>query len=127
MTTLNLKAIRVKPARKRHFKKRRIAWKEVYLPDLVRGVDPPVIKDRVFESCHILGPAIVYPRDCTWNSCHFHVNTIEAILWEREVGDSITGIILVEDCFFNQCSFEHFGFVGNSEMTDAIREAVNYD
>ena len=80
------------------------------LTDLVRG---ELVRGKTFNRCTIHGPAIVYPmRGLTTGSTFVYAGNPETILWEVQPGPAKAGIILVEDCVFNECVFVRIGFVG---------------
>ena len=86
------------------------------------------IKEKQFDNCQILGPAVVTPEgfDRVFTQCEFGIlnNDIESIFLEAK-GSSISGTIGIRDCKFSQCKFAFLTFAGNKDFLDKMRAGIN--
>jgi hypothetical protein len=84
--------------------------------------DDGVLDGFEFTGCQIKGPAVLALQGQTnLTSSNLGGPTPDAILWEiphsRPV---IVGAILVNNCTFDECTFEKVGFAGPPEFIEMI-------
>jgi hypothetical protein len=95
----------------------------VYVSDVVRDIDPPVLKDKVFEDCEIIGPAILAPEGSVISHCVFN-GVLASMMYELPGGRWLIGVIGVQDCIFRRCQFSQIGWMGNSRLVQDIATAT---
>ncbi len=84
--------------------------------DLAR--EEVVIRDKVFESCTVYGPAILAPVGSAGLllECHI-VGTPEQVFWPVDAQrKEVVGAIGLEGCYFRRCRLIRIGFVGSQEQ-----------
>ena len=87
-----------------------ISSKALRLTDLaVNGV----IANRTFDDCIIYGPAVVAPTEFTVFRYPSWQLTRGDLYYELKDMKTRTGMILLENCTFNRCTFYDIGVVGN--------------
>jgi hypothetical protein len=101
----------------------------IQLVDIPRdGAHQLVIYNKRFRRCTIVGPGMVYPLDSSMLNCSFlgpgPDNNLEALLWERNAGDYVTGPIQMNNCQFFDCEFVGIGVAGTANILNALRKAV---
>ncbi|MGG5258799.1 hypothetical protein [Phycicoccus avicenniae] len=76
----------------------------------------PQIKNTHFTDCHLIGPAILFPRtDLRWNSI-----VRSSMLMMCAEGQSYEGLIVVDNGSFDRCTFEHVGIAGTMDVLDRL-------
>lgn len=69
----------------------------------------PVIADRTFTGLVLLGPAIIYPFDCTFDECEWTTD-FGSTFWPIEADRArVVGALFVERCSFVTCVFNGVG------------------
>lgn len=116
-----------------------MAGESIRIHELLEG-ESVVIENREFEDCEIVGPALIFPMGCTFDSCGF-AGDVDAILWEvplRKVteirsdgteasfyeGPVKVGAIAVRNCKFLRCRFRGIGITGPPDFVQQFRESV---
>ena len=95
-----------------------ISKRTVYIADFAREVaglswNDAVIKDRIFEECYIVGPAVLVPMNTGDLTGHTFVGDDQ---WWEESGNAfwaptsdpvqLTGIVGLQDCVFRNCRYK---------------------
>lgn len=111
----------------------RFTRRTIHIADFVREVarlnwKDAVVNDRVFEDCHIIGPAILVPMntgrvggftfvDCRWDERI-------AAFWApaENIEQAFTGIVGLEDSVFRECRFTRVGVLMSVEEVRQRRE-----
>lgn len=93
--------------------------------DLGKGA---TISGKVFRSCQIQGPVVVFMNGCVLlePTVAFHTYP-ESILWPREPDPEhpiVVGAIGLEGCTFDHCRFDAVGFAGTAEFLRDLRDAM---
>lgn len=88
-----------------------------------------VIRDKVFEDCHIFGPVIVSVRNHTvWDSCVWLVPDFETILIPLDVDENkprqMAGPVMVSNCIFRRCSLVGVAMLGGPKEMAEIRQQL---
>jgi hypothetical protein len=101
-----------------------IVGESVYLPDLVRGVRPPLVADRVFKDCEILGPAVVVIDGCTAVRMTLQ-GSPETTFWTLP-GDRPrkVGAIKLQNCTFVDCRLRGLGIAGPAGEIENMQRAL---
>jgi hypothetical protein len=79
-----------------------------------------VIRKKVFDNCHIYGPAIIAIRDSTFTHNIFKEVVPSGALIETS-NEIISGAILLEDCVVRDCTLHKIGIIGSPETIKKIR------
>lgn len=112
-----------------HIKKR-----TVYIADFAREVAglrwrDAVLRERIFEDCYIVGPAVLQPMntgevegyvfvgDDTW----WEEGTKDAFWSPAEWSGPYTGIVGTEDCVFRNCRFRQVGILFQEQELKELR------
>lgn len=75
----------------------------------------PVLADRTFTGLLIVGPAVIYPFDSTFEGCEWttdFASTFWPITGDRE---RVVGAVFVERCAFIDCVFNGVGIAAPEE------------
>ena len=80
-----------------------------------------VLSRVTFESCEIIGPAVLLPRNTEFRSCQFDG---PRILWSVEPGRYYIGAIAVDDCLFDRCRFRRVGLAGTDDFVRMMTEQL---
>ncbi|MEX0658292.1 MAG: hypothetical protein WD080_04085 [Egibacteraceae bacterium] len=91
------------------------------------AVTDAVLRGLTFESCHIMGPAVLAVLDgVTMNGCTYDVanNDLDSVIWEIETGRWVVGAIGIESCEFYGCRFTNIGLAMPPELSAQFREVV---
>lgn len=97
----------------------------IYLPKL--AVAGPRLKGYEFHNCLLTGPAIATILGATsMRGCGFRhgAGSFEDLLIELPEGRRVIGVIGLDDCTFDRCTFEEVGFAGTRDMLDKMRVSV---
>lgn len=88
----------------------------VRIADLATTRD--VLEQLVFDSCEIVGPAVLVPLGAT----QFRENRLEGpeALWTIATDRAYIGAIGVNDCLFENCVFRRIGLAGSEEFVQAF-------
>ncbi|WP_350004373.1 hypothetical protein [Pseudarthrobacter sp. WHRI 8279] len=87
-------------------------------------VTTSVIRDRIFEDCLILGPAVLALVGSTLEECIFD-GDVDALLWEIPPERlQIIGAIQMENCTFLRCRFQMIGFAGPKDFAELFRSQI---
>ncbi|HEX2063856.1 MAG TPA: hypothetical protein VHE80_05500 [Acidimicrobiales bacterium] len=81
-----------------------------------------ILEDLVFDSCEIVGPAVLVARGSQFRGC---VLDARESLWELEPGRSYIGAIGVRNCLFQNSRFRRVGIGGDSEFVRAFLNDVS--
>lgn len=85
----------------------------IYLVDLIDRAGPPIpLEGFTFRRCVIRGPVVIVPQGAMVIT---HCNlgpTADAIFYELVPGPH-TGLLVVLDSVFDECTFENVGFAGD--------------
>lgn len=99
----------------------------VDLHRLLAAESPPVIEDKVFDNCLIVGPAVIISLGQTrFENAHIDAKDIEHALYEIPVArmSALVGVVGVKNCTFrNNCRFHRVGIMGPKPVIDVLREA----
>jgi MFS family permease len=112
----------------REMQKEKVVGRTVLINEVPRdSQDPMHIKNKIFEHCVILGPAVLALTHTLMVSCELQSwKSADDILLESKSNIGI-GILTADHCGFNQCQFVFITFAGNEQTIDQIRKAANYD
>jgi hypothetical protein len=108
----------------REMKQGTITGRSVVLSMVPRNPDKPMrIVNKVFDQCQIIGPAVVTRLGrMEMMQCSFIGETgLEDILLETK-SSMVTGMIVLQDCKFSQCSFMGISIAGYSNELAEIRK-----
>ncbi|MFI4989916.1 MAG: hypothetical protein ACHQHO_03235 [Solirubrobacterales bacterium] len=73
------------------------------------AVDADVLREKSFERCIIVGPAILVPAECRFISCSFEGDP-ETLIWEIPPERTrVLGAIRLDRCSFDACQFTRVG------------------
>lgn len=93
------------------------------LPEMGENQGITILDGYVFTRCTIEGPAVLVPRQ----HCNFNEPTIlaaaTAIFWPLQIGRTVVGGILLDNCTFDHCRFESIGFGGTQELFQRLNSA----
>jgi hypothetical protein len=84
------------------------------------------LRGRVFEDCHVYGPAVLlFGRDIKFEG-NILLGPFEAIAWEIDPSTRphVAGVIRIENAVFRRCRFEGVGFAGNSHEISLLRRSM---
>ena len=94
----------------------------VRLADL--AVARATIKDRRFENCLILGPAVVIPTGGgVISDCEFD-GSLEETIWEIPENVGRIGAIGLDNTDFISCRFQGVGFAGPAEFVRYFSDSL---
>jgi TIR domain len=116
-----------------------MAGESIRIHELLQG-DSNLIENREFQDCEIIGPALIFPMDCTFDHCGWGGDP-DAILWEiplrrvteiRSNGSEASfyeptrkiGAIAVRNCTFRHCRFRGIGVAGPPALIQTFRQGV---
>lgn len=88
------------------------ARQRVYLADLVRDEFPPIIRDKTFEDCEIIGPAVVHLGPHTMIVETGFDGDLASLAYEVRGTRGAIGVIRLEDCVIRRCRMRGIGFMG---------------
>lgn len=94
----------------------------LYVADLVRDVEAPIIKDKTFEDCTLVGPAVLAPRGTTVLQNNNFEGPLSSFVYEIPEERFVIGIIGLEDCVVRRCRFEKIGLMGPSGFSRVVAE-----
>ncbi|MGW6131695.1 hypothetical protein ACWFNE_16860 [Cellulomonas sp. NPDC055163] len=93
----------------------------VYLVDLIDRTGPPApLRGLTFRRCVVRGPVVIVPQgDMVVSGCDLGGPGADAIFYELTPGPH-SGVLVVQDVTFEQCSFENVGFAGDRNLYAAL-------
>lgn len=91
----------------------------VFLPQL--AVTGPVIAERSFANCRVLGPALCALLDSVHVTGCSLGGALEELLVEVPEGRVVIGAIGLLRCEFVGCLFEGVGWIGTQQSLDLLR------
>ncbi|HEX2087923.1 MAG TPA: hypothetical protein VHF89_19710 [Solirubrobacteraceae bacterium] len=99
---------------------------EVKLGDLVQVGGKTVISGKTFRDAHIWGPAVIVPLGAfTLYRSSFGSPTRASLFWTIPEGqDKLVGVIGIEDCVFERCTFRNVAIAGPRHMLDHIAKGI---
>lgn len=104
----------------------RFTRRTIHIADFAREVaglnwKDAVINDRVFEDCHIVGPAVLVPMNTgrvggfTFVDCRWDESTTAFWVPAENIEQALTGIVGLEDSVFRECRFTRVGVLMSVE------------
>ena len=94
---------------------------KVHLSDLVRDIHPPLIRNRTFEGCEIIGPAFLHPRDSgIIEDIDLNTSGVVSVVQVQE-GQPLAGVIVASGCVFRNCGFHEVVLVGDANFVARFR------
>ncbi len=92
----------------------------IRISDLAR--EEIVIRNRIFENCHIYGPAIIYPMKGTVISYNtFTEITLDGV-FVVTLNKEVAGAIGLENCTITHCTLHKISFIGDSNEINYIKK-----
>lgn len=98
--------------------------KERILLNALVTADFPVIENRIFENCDIIGPSVILPKPARFEGrTQFRgANNVEDCLIEIPSDIKLlSGVIEVRNCAFIDCAFVAVSFISNAKGLEGIR------
>jgi hypothetical protein len=93
----------------------------VHLSDLVRDIHPPLIRNRTFEGCEIIGPAFLHPRDSgIIEDIDLNTSGVVSVM-QVEPGTPLAGVVVASGCVFRDCGFHEIVLVGDADLVAKLR------
>lgn len=90
-----------------YFANQRVVLNDILIPET-----PPIIADKVFENCDIVGPAIItFIGTGLMLACSFDGSPLSTF-YEVEEGRGLVGIIGMKDCTIRNSRLHRIGLVG---------------
>ena len=97
--------------------------RRVHLNDLVRDIHPALIRNRTFEDCDIIGPAVLHVRDFgVLENTLMNVGSVGVLV--VPVGMPMTGMIVASGCVFRGCAFHEVVFAGDEEFAKKVKSEL---
>jgi hypothetical protein len=94
---------------------------ETVHPARICGDEDAAVRDQSFVGCEIKGPAIVHPMECEFVSSSFDA-ALEDVFWEVPLErQRVLGVVSLERCRFENCTFTDIGIAGTRETLDRLR------
>jgi hypothetical protein len=94
---------------------------ETVHPARICDEEDAAVRDQTFVDCEIRGPAIVHPVECEFVSSTFD-GSLDEVLWEVSPERSrILGVVGLERCRFENCTFSEIGVAGTKEVLEQLR------
>jgi hypothetical protein len=91
----------------------------IRISDLVR--EDVVIRNKIFEDCHIYGPAFITPlKDTSFEYNNFE-GSLESNLIELQ-NRAVLGTIGLDNCVFRRCFFHRIGIIGTPDFIAKFRK-----
>lgn len=86
------------------------------------------LKGFSFYRCHLYGPAVLMPGGGSmFERVQLPDFPPDSLFWyPPEQTQSLIGVILVEDCLFEECSFTAISFVSTPEEIADFRKRLGY-
>jgi hypothetical protein len=99
-------------------------FKDVDIPiaGLTLIMTKPALRNKTFDNCNIIGPAILFVRNSKFIKDHF-VGDIDAIFIST-TNEKISGVILVENTTFINCTFNKIAFIGSQEVMNNMKRQI---
>jgi hypothetical protein len=86
--------------------------------------DSDLLSGLEFERCTIMGPAVIFPDNCTFIECRFAGN-VKRLIWEvSPESAALFGIIRLDECTFRSCQFVKVGLALMPETAEQFRDAI---
>ena len=98
----------------------------IRIADLVR--EDIVIRNKVFEDCHIYGPAIITLKKSgiVIDNTFYDVTPDTFFIEVPPKGYIGSGIIIIEDCRFFRCTFHKINFIGPFELKQKVLKGSRF-
>jgi hypothetical protein len=94
---------------------------ETVHPARICGDEDAAVRDQSFVDCEIKGPAIMRPTECEFVSSSFD-GALDEVFWEVPLErQRFLGVVSVERCRFENCTFTDIGIAGTKEALDKLR------
>ncbi len=90
------------------------------IPITSLGMVNPVIKNKVFDNCRIIGPAVMTIAHTEIRGCG--ASGTPDTNFVVVPNEAMEGILLLEGCRILNCTFVNVSFVGNGELIAKLRE-----
>jgi hypothetical protein len=88
------------------------------------GMINPIIHDKVFDHCRIIGPAVIAaPHDGEIGFCTFQGDINSVFI--TTTNERITGIIVLKNCKFLSCDFRNVSFIGPADQIARLKAGFN--
>ena len=91
----------------------------IRISDLVR--EDVVIRNKIFEDCHIYGPAFITPIKDTSLEYNNFEGSLESNLIELK-NRAVLGTIGLDNCVFRRCFFHRIGIIGTPDIIAKFRK-----
>jgi hypothetical protein len=96
--------------------------RDIFLASL--GMIDPIIHDKVFDHCRIIGPVVMAAQDNTQMShCRFEGDINSFFI--ATTNERIIGIMILKNCKFLYCDFKNISFIGSVEQIAKIKADLN--
>ncbi len=93
---------------------------QLYTSELARNED--VLRDKIFERCEIIGPALIFFGGNTRvEGCGF-AGKIDEILFEVPEGRRLVGGIAFVNCIFRRCEFKRIGVLVTPPQLETFKD-----
>lgn len=84
--------------------------------------DKPVVKDKTFEDCELIGPAMIFLTGSTFMvNSSFEGSFEKTVLILREKR-WLMGVVAFEDCIFKRCKFLKVGIIASPGQEEKYRK-----
>lgn len=101
---------------------RMLSHRVIRIADLAVTTD--IIEDTLFESCHLVGPAVLAPLDqVEIKGCSFGAQSPLEVFWTVPTDHRIQGVIGLRRCSIVTCRMERISVVGSDENVRAWTKA----
>lgn len=99
----------------------------IIIGELARTTTPDcVLRSHTFENCGIYGPAVLlWAKGGKIDRCSFPPFDIDAWLWVQP-HHRVTGVVVIEDCTFENCRFENVVWMGPQSFVDALKASIGH-
>jgi hypothetical protein len=88
-------------------------------------IDSGTIQDKIFDDCTFFGPAVIQIHDPMKQSTDIvfeleHGASVDS-LFISSTNDSYTGVIIFQNCIFNNCHFVHIGYIAKPDIIATLK------
>ena len=98
--------------------------KEILVVSSLVSRPSPIIMDRIFKNCTLVGPAVILFADsCEVHGSRFDVG-LDVLLIDIAANRRLSGVIIFDRCTFDGCRFEGLGIAITPAQREIFEQAV---
>lgn len=95
------------------------------VPIRVLALSDGCLKNRRFQKCQMMGPAVLVPvRNVSISGNHFG-GPPQSVVWAIPDKSIVIGAIGLVDCVFVECTFQNVAFAAPAEIVDDVRKGLS--